>query len=303
MALMLLLTVGGGGWFFYDGKFGWPSKNIVYFAKKAFDLGGEGKSWIECNEKLSEWGLGADIGDESIELMQKAHSDGGKDQTWLEFSRSTKGKSVLQKVNKDLAKDAYLNGQKRNITWEDYAELKKYPKDKKSAMQLGTDGLDQFEGFYNAFAAATAKREWAVYGVVSSDQKGWEIKDPKFHSASEIKAQIAIAICLWVGAIFVLVTALINSKRVLIADENNFISEKGEEIPFESIFRIDTRKWGKKGLAYVFYNEEGAAKKRAVVDDLKFVGADMILERLKSRISGEIIESVDAEDKQIEEAI
>tara|TARA_B110000014_G_C20126198_1_gene600178 strand:+ start:7095 stop:8045 length:951 start_codon:yes stop_codon:yes gene_type:complete len=297
MALMLLLTVGGGGWFFYDGKFAWPAKNVVFFAKEAFDSGGRGESWPEFKDSLSKISQDTTTGEDSMMLLQKAHSDGGEDQTWLEFSKSTKGKSVLKKINEDTAKDAYINGQKRNVTWQDYAELKQYAKDKKSAMQGGMDGLNQFEGCYNSFAAATAKRDWAVYGVVSSGQQGWEVKNPKFHSASEIKGQIIIAFCLWVSAFCILINALINSRRVLIADADNLISEKGEIISFQSIYRIDTRKWAKKGLAYVFYDEGDASKNRAVIDDLKFVGADLILDRMKDRISGEIIEVVDAEEK------
>lgn len=297
MALMLLLTVGGGGWFFYDGKFAWPAKNVVFFAKEAFDSGGRGESWPEFKDSLSKISQDTTTGEDSMMLLQKAHSDGGEDQTWLEFSKSTKGKSVLKKINEDTAKDAYINGQKRNVTWQDYAELKQYAKDKKSAMQGGMDGLNQFEGCYNSFAAATAKRDWAVYGVVSSGQQGWEVKNPKFHSASEIKGQIIIAFCLLVSAFCILINALINSRRVLIADADNLISEKGEIISFQSIYRIDTRKWAKKGLAYVFYDEGDASKNRAVIDDLKFVGADLILDRMKDRISGEIIEVVDAEEK------
>ena len=297
MALMLLLTVGGGGWFFYDGKFAWPAKNVVFFAKEAFDSGGRGESWPEFKDSLSKISQDTTTGEDSMILLQKAHSDGGEDQTWLEFSKSTKGKSVLKKINEATAKDAYINGQKRNVTWQDYAELKQYAKDKKSAMQGGMDGLNQFEGCYNSFAAATAKRDWAVYGVVSSGQQGWEVKNPKFHSASEIKGQIIIAFCLWVSAFCILINALINSRRVLIADEDKLISEKGAIISFQSIYRIDTRKWAKKGLAYVFYDEGDASKKRAVIDDLKFVGADLILDLLKDRISGEIIEVVDAEEK------
>jgi len=297
MALMLLLTVGGGGWFFYDGKYSWPAKNIVYFAKEAFDSGGRAETWPEFKDSLPQKAQGVNIGEESMGLLQKAHSDGGDDQTWLEFSKSTKGKSVLKKINEVTAQDAYINGQKRNITWEDYAELKQYSKDKESAVQSGVDGLNLFEGCYNAFAAATAKRDWAVYGVVSSGQQGWEVKNPKFHSASEIKGQIIIAFCLWVCAVCVFVNALINSRRVLIVDGDNLVSEKGETISFQSIYRIDTRKWAKKGLAYVFYDEGDGAKRRAVIDDLKFVGADVILDRLKDGISGEIVEVFETEQQ------
>ena len=299
MALMLLLTVGGGCWFFYDGKFGWPAKNVVFYAKEAFDSGGNGEGWLEFKERM----LGADaiIGKESLKLLQKAHVDGGEEQTWEEFSKSTKGKSVLQKVNSDKAEDAFRNGQQRKTTWEDYAKIKKYPKDKESAMQRGGDGLNEFEGYYNAFAAATDKRDWAVYGVISSNEKGWEVKDPKSHSTSEIKGQITIGFCLWIGAIFIFVNALINSRRVLVADADNLVSEKGEIIPFQSIFRIDTRKWAKKGLAYVFYEEGESSRKRAVIDDLKFIGADLILDRLKGRISGEIVEAVNSKEPSAEE--
>ena len=297
MALILLLTVGGGGWFFYDGRFSWPAKNVVFFAKQAFDSGGRGQTWPEFKDSLSQKAQGVNIGEESMSLLQKAHFDGSEDQTWLEFSKSIKGKSVLKKINEVTAQDAYINGQKGNVTWEDYAKLKQYAKDKESAVQSGVDGLNLFEGCYKAFAAATAKRDWAVYGVVSSGQQGWAVKNPKFHSASEIKGQIIIAFCLWACAVCVFVNALINSRRVLIADGDNLLSEKGETISFQSIYRIDTRKWAKKGLAYVFHEGGDGAKKRAVIDDLKFVGADMILDRLKDRISGEIVEVVEAEQE------
>ena len=72
-------------------------------------------------------------------------------------------------------------------------------------------------------------------------------------------------------------------------------------IPFQSIFRIDTRKWAKKGLAYVFYEAGESSRKRAIIDDLKFIGADLILDRLKSRISGEIVEAVNSEEPSTEE--
>jgi len=297
MATMLLLTIGGGGWFFYDGKFSWPAKNVVYFAKKAFNSGGSGKSWPEFKESSSKEFKDIFLDDQSIDLIRKAHSDGGEDQTWLEFSMSTKGKSALKKVNESKAKDAFINGQKRNVTWESYAELKNYAKDKNVAIQGGAEVLNQFEGYYNAFTAATAKRDGAVYGVISSGQKGWQVKSPKFHSASEIKGQIIIAFFLWAGAFLILVNALINSRRVLTAETDNFISEKGETISFDSIYRIDTRKWEKKGLAYIFYDKDGSSKKRAIIDDLKFVGADLILDRLKDRISGEIVEVTFADQK------
>ena len=41
MALMFLLFVGGGLWFFYDGLIGWPQKNKIHIAKMAFEAGAD----------------------------------------------------------------------------------------------------------------------------------------------------------------------------------------------------------------------------------------------------------------------
>ena len=67
---MLLLTFGGGAWFFYDGKFAWPAKNLVYFAKEAFDAGGQGKSWSEFSDDILKE---CKVGPEYYLLLQ--HSD------------------------------------------------------------------------------------------------------------------------------------------------------------------------------------------------------------------------------------
>jgi hypothetical protein len=55
---------------------------------------------------------------------------------------------------------------------------------------------------------------------------------------------------------------------------------------------VDKRKWEHKGLAYAWYRTQGGAEKREVFDDLKYAGADKVLERLLARFSGELIEKV-----------
>ena len=56
------------------------------------------------------------------------------------------------------------------------------------------------------------------------------------------------------------------------------------------MFRVDKRKWKHKGLAAIFYRDEQGNEKKAVIDDLKYSGADQVLDRLLGRFSGEVID-------------
>jgi len=80
------------------------------------------------------------------------------------------------------------------------------------------------------------------------------------------------------------------------------VSEKGLEIAFESIFKIDARKWNKKGLAYLYFKDKNEDAKKLVIDDLKFKGADLILNRIKEQFTGELLESYADEIKSSEDA-
>jgi hypothetical protein len=70
------------------------------------------------------------------------------------------------------------------------------------------------------------------------------------------------------------------------------VSPEGVQIRYADVFRVDKRKWEHKGLAYAWYRTQGGAEKREVFDDLKFGGADKVLERLLASFSGELIEKV-----------
>ena len=53
--------------------------------------------------------------------------------------------------------------------------------------------------------------------------------------------------------------------------------------------KIDRRPWKLKGLAKVYYQQNGNTKK-ASIDDLRFKGADAILERIQANFTGEILD-------------
>ena len=88
---------------------------------------------------------------------------------------------------------------------------------------------------------------------------------------------------------------MLNRGKVLRADGLSFTSPKGERVLFSSAHRIDKRKWDNKGLAYVHYRDEKEKERRAVIDDLKFDGADKILDRLLENFEGELVERVSTE--------
>jgi hypothetical protein len=83
----------------------------------------------------------------------------------------------------------------------------------------------------------------------------------------------------------------LNRSKVLLGEDDHWVSPEGLKIPYASVFRVDKRKWDNKGLAYAWYRS-GSVEKRAVIDDLKFGGADKVLDRILSRFSGELIEKI-----------
>ncbi len=101
----------------------------------------------------------------------------------------------------------------------------------------------------------------------------------------------AFLIALIIGGVF-----LFNRGKKISADANSFTTPGGTTIPFDSVFRIDKRKWKYKGLAYAHYTDPSGKKQRAPLDDLKYGGTDKILDRLLANFSGELIDRVEDEE-------
>lgn len=129
---------------------------------------------------------------------------------------------------------------------------------------------------------------WVSYAAAN----GWDEK-PHRWTQEEINGQFWWGTCTaGVGLVVGLITLLNRNKRLL-ADASSWTTEAGKRISFEQVHRVDKRKWDNKGLAYVWYREAaGGAEKKAVLDDLKFAGADRILSRLLASFKGELIEKI-----------
>lgn len=133
---------------------------------------------------------------------------------------------------------------------------------------------------------------WVSYAA----QNGWE-EEPKLYSEREIAEQFWYGYGCFVCAFIAVVVLLMNRGKVLRGEADHWVTPEGEKIPYADVFRIDKRKWDNKGLAYAWYHNAGGGDKRAVIDDLKFGGADKVLERMMGRFNGELIEKVaDAPD-------
>ena len=104
-----------------------------------------------------------------------------------------------------------------------------------------------------------------------------------------------------VGALIVVILIFLNQSKVLRGYPEHWVTPEGKEVRYAEVFRVDKRKWDNKGLAYAYHRKaEGAKEVKEVIDDLKFAGADRILNRLLAQFSGELIEKV-AEPEEVAE--
>jgi hypothetical protein len=128
---------------------------------------------------------------------------------------------------------------------------------------------------------------WNSYAA----KKGWP-EEPKHYSDREIAEQFHWGYACFAIGLIPLVIMVLNRRKVLRGEADFWVTPEGVQIHYTDVFRVDKRKWEHKGLAYAWYRKLDGVAKRAVFDDLKFAGADKILDRLLSRFSGELIEKV-----------
>ena len=80
---------------------------------------------------------------------------------------------------------------------------------------------------------------------------------------------------------------LLDKNKVLSFDDEAIISPEGKRVPFTTIREISTEKWEKKGLGYVRYQTAGTEDgklAKITLDDLKFDGAEKVLERAQAHL-------------------
>ncbi len=191
--------------------------------------------------------------------------------------------------------DGFIGYPKKNEQFRSHASYFEDLETRKAAHLEGGGMLTAWEE-QTSDEYEAAEEKWKAHAT----SMGWAEEPPeKLYSPGE---QFFFgALCIAVG-LAVLGTMFINRGRSIRADEQGFYTDKGDRILFESAFRIDKRKWDNKGLAYVYHRDSEDKEKRAVIDDLKYDGADKILTRLLDNFEGELVERVSNEPSKTAKA-
>lgn len=136
-------------------------------------------------------------------------------------------------------------------------------------------------------------QEYTEFQRIGGDEQEWlkkgKSKKPDEITQEKIDGQLHWSIGAGVLGICALVYYSLSVPKTLTADAVSFTTPWGRRIPFESIHRLDKRKWRHKGLAYAFFKDASGSGK-AVLDDLRFSGAQQILDRIEAAFHGEVID-------------
>lgn len=293
MSLLGLLLIGFGCWFLYDAVVGYPKGAVKAVINEAFKAGAT-TSWEAYASNPKTNFAKIELNEDQLASVQSAHMEGGRKATWEDFARKMKidlKEPGPGEANRDLF-ESFSAGGADGADWTVYATAKGLP-DHPAAMEERDERVD---ALYNAFEDAGKSRDWALFAAAN----GLPSKDPHFHSKGDILEQYVIGSLCATAGLVVLVLMLLNRHRSVRADGEAYYPKPTVRVPFSEIFKVDTRKWRRKGLAYAYYRTESDDEKRAVVDDLKFVGSQAILDRLLANFEGELIEEVIEGDERQE---
>jgi hypothetical protein len=285
MILMASMLGVFAAWFFYDGTVGYAKKNRAALSEEAFAAGGAGVPWAKFASDAPNF-VDMNPGPEVTALVKAAHAAGTEPIPWTDYARKNGiPETPVAGSPESKVKEAFAAGKLAAAEWEAFANLAGVAVDPAETQDIALK---------RAFESAGQKREFAGYAA----SLGFDSKDNKYHSKKDILEQLVIAGVCGTGALVALLFLVLSRGRVLKADREAIILPDGRRVPFAAAYRIDKRKWDNKGLAYVHYRE-GREEKKAVIDDLKFVGAGKILDRLMAGFSGALVESaadVDGEE-------
>jgi len=196
--------------------------------------------------------------------------------------------------------------------WSDYAkdrnfELEKLKDVLPADVKLPMEWPESLKTIGKESDANNWLESWKAY----SDTKGWDSNPPKkSHDAKSIQEQLYWGIGSGLLGLIPLFFFLRTTQRSMRVDDEAYYDPSGKRIPFTDIKKIDKRKWDTKGLAYLFYDEDGSEKK-VKVDGLVYgqfkeedgAPAEALFKRILDNFSGELIELAPEEEDEDEEAL
>lgn len=157
-----------------------------------------------------------------------------------------------------------------------------------------------------AWVEAARRRGWMIKPELEQPRwsdyaapHGWA-ENPTYYTPQQIREQFYWGGAMIVAAACVGIVVLLNHNKRLVGHPDHMVMPNGRTVPFKDVYKVDKRKWDIKALAYVYYREggEGQPERRAVIDDLKYDGAGLVLDRLMEQFKGELIEKVAEPDDE-----
>lgn len=155
--------------------------------------------------------------------------------------------------------------------------------------EIAAQGTDPFGNQGWPVGQDGSEPRWPNYAA----SLGWGSDEPKRFSPEEIQEQFNWGIGTMVVGLLVLAYALSQVPTRLRADAVSFTPPRGKPIRFDQVHKVDTRKWKQKGLAYAHFKRDDGKPAKGTIDDLKYGGAQQVLDRLLANFSGELIEKVE----------
>ena len=144
---------------------------------------------------------------------------------------------------------------------------------------------------FDKLSADGRQDEWDEFATA----QGWSTEPPQESLEEEafrnkVGMQYAMAILTAVIGLPMLISALRSYGRWVESTDKGITSSWGESFDFDQILQLDKKKWAKKGIAKVTY-QDGDRRRRFVLDDFKFERPtmDQILYDLEQRIDPERI--------------
>ena len=126
------------------------------------------------------------------------------------------------------------------------------------------------------------RKEQEGEGPQAADENPYYVK-----GKTDIQTQfLMFGLCVLVGGVLIGRVLLVANKKFA-ADETG-VSLGDKKIPYDRIREIDKRKWNRKSIAVVTYEEEGAGRKAFKIDDWIFEGGSELLKTVEEHTGTEV---------------
>ncbi|QQL44183.1 hypothetical protein [Sulfuriroseicoccus oceanibius] len=167
-------------------------------------------------------------------------------------------------------------------------EYTKFSDEKERLVAIGDQ--QGVEAAQKAWVDLSAEKEWEIDRV--------DLSPDNEVTSDDIQEQFNFGVGSGVLAVGVLIWMFLNLGKKLSVDGDSVTLPNGRNVKFADIHKVDTRRWGNKGLATIYYKDQAGSKGSARIDGLKYGGfikpepfiADQILGRIVQGFDGELIE-------------